>query len=321
MSRIVYLGFPTGEIAGGQKMALRHVEALRDLGFEAVFWRLADNVMPTWIDHRAPVEVGTKFRPEDILVVPGDAPNALARVAEMPSQQVVVFCQSWISLGAVGLTPMAAWPQDRPQTVLAVGRALAHTVTRAFPNAQVELAPCFADERLFRLGQGAALKVVTVPRKRALERVAIRNFFRHLHPRHADIEWRDVDKAPEAELAGAFAGSALHLSLPRFESVGLTTLEAMASGCVCAGFTGIGGREFATRANGFWVGEDDCEAAADALAEAADVVRTGGARLAQYREAGLETARQWSYARFVIALEDIWTRLAPQARRKAGPLD
>jgi glycosyltransferase involved in cell wall biosynthesis len=321
LSRIVYLGFPTGEIAGGQKMALRHVEALRDLGFEAVFWRLGDNIMPTWIAHRAPVEVGTKFRPDDVLVVPGDAPNALAHVAKLTAQPAVIFCQSWISLGAVGLAPMAAWPQDRPLTVLTVGRSLLDTVTRAFPRAQVELTPCFADERLFAPGGEAAMRIVAVPRKRPLERAAIGAFFRHLHPRHADLAWQDVDKAPEAELAAAFAGAALHLALPRFESVGLTTLEAMASGCVCAGFTGIGGREYATADNGFWVGEDDCEAAADALAQAADLVRTGGPGLARMREAGFETARQWSYARFVTALEEVWMRLAPQARRRAAALD
>ena len=63
------------------------------------------------------------------------------------------------------------------------------------------------------------------------------------------------------------------------ESVGLTTLEAMASGCVCAGFTGIGGRQYATPDNGFWVDDDDCMAAADALAQAISLVREGGAPL------------------------------------------
>jgi len=38
MSRTVYLGFPTGEVAGGQKMILRRIETLRELGFGTVFW-------------------------------------------------------------------------------------------------------------------------------------------------------------------------------------------------------------------------------------------------------------------------------------------
>jgi hypothetical protein len=70
-----------------------------------------------------------------------------------------------------------------------------------------------------------------------------------------------------------------------------------AAGRICAGFTGVGGREFARPENGFWVPEDDCIAAADALADAADLVRAGGPALNRRREAGYETARQWVLCR------------------------
>ena len=51
MARIVYLGFPNGGISGGQKVSLRHVEALRGLGFDAVFWTNAASRLPAWLDH------------------------------------------------------------------------------------------------------------------------------------------------------------------------------------------------------------------------------------------------------------------------------
>ena len=117
------------------------------------------------------------------------------------------------------------------------------------------------------------------------------------------------------------AASDHFLSLSRMESVGMTPLEAMACGCVCAGFTGVGGQDFATPENGFWVPEEDCVAAVDALAEAADLLRNGGPALERRLEAGRETARQWSYARFREALEETWMRLAPEARLRDGPLD
>jgi len=40
----------------------------------------------------------------------------------------------------------------------------------------------------------------------------------------------------------------------------------MACGCVVAGFTGFGAREFATTQNGFWAEEDDCLECAGQLA-------------------------------------------------------
>lgn len=319
MSRIVYLAFPTGAVSGGQKMILRHVETLRDLGFEAVVWQGEGAVMPGWLDHRAPVETGTPFRPDDVLVVPCDAPNALRDTAAI-GRGVIVFCQNQFTLASLGLEAMDAYPPARFPPFMAVGPTAARSVQRIYPEAQVELVPCFVDER--RFAPGAKQQAVAyAPRKRPLEARAIRNLFRRLHPAHAPIPWIGLEGAHERQVAEIFASSTLFLSLSRMEAVGMTPLEAMASGCVVAGFTGIGGRDFATDENGFWAAEDDCEAAADALARAADLVRAGGAPLRDMLEAGQATARAWSYAAFRLALEGAWMRLAPEARRRLGPLD
>ena len=79
MPRIVYYGFPTGRIQGGMKMILRHVETLRDLGFDAVFATSPEAVMPEWLDHRAPVHRAFPVQRGDVLVIPEDAANALGQ--------------------------------------------------------------------------------------------------------------------------------------------------------------------------------------------------------------------------------------------------
>ncbi len=313
MSRIVYLSYPTGAVSGGQKVVLRHVEALARLGFQCVWWRSPASVPPPWLDFVVPMEVGADFRPDDILVLPSDAPNALLTAAK-GRHRVVVFEQNQFTFAGLAYDAIDQFPPDRAPTFIAVGQTNARSIRRAYPAAKVEIIPCFADERLFRPEADRVGAVAYSPRKRQSEAKIIQAFFKKVHARHAALPWSEITNLAEREVARALGSSSLFLSLSRFESVGMTPLEAMASGAVCAGFTGIGGREFATDANGFWVPEDDCEAAADALAEAADLVATGGAPLRQMREAAFETAQQWSYARFVTALEDVWTRLAPEAR-------
>jgi hypothetical protein len=324
MARIVYLAFPTGAVAGGQKMILRHVETLRDLGFEAVCWRGASTTMPAAFPHRAPVEVETPFRPDDILVVPSDAPNAITTIAALP-QRSLIFCQNQFSFAAIGFEAVDRYPPDRPPTFIAVGPSVAGLLRRAYPRAAVEIVPCFADERVFRpeANRGGERRpgVVHVPHKRRGEARTIRSLLAKLHPAHADLPWTALENTPEPEVARAFAGSSLFLSLSRFEAIGMTPLEAMACGCICAGFTGIGGRDYATPENGFWVAEDDCIAAADALAQAADLALAGGPALARHLDAGFATAARWSYAAFRPVLEDFWMRHGPEARRQSGPLD
>jgi len=320
MTRIVYLAFTGGGIQGGKKMIVRHVEALRELGFDAVLWTNEAPGALDWLEHSVPVEHSTELNGDDLLVLPEDVPEALG-VAAGRANRTVIFCQSPFRLATVGLPALDRFPAGRAPAFMVVGPMLRDLVRRLYPAADVALVPCFADERMFRPCGPVGEAIVGSPRKRPGEAAAIRELFPRLHPRHADRPWRMVEDAPEREVAAAFAASPLFLSLSRLESVGMTPLEAMASGCVCAGFLGVGGREWASEENGFWVDDDDCVAAADALARAADVVQSGGAELARRCEAGFETARAWSRARFLPLLEETWMRLAPEARRRAGPLD
>ena len=102
-------------------------------------------------------------------------------------------------------------------------------------------------------------------------------------------------------------GSAsVFLSLARMEALSITTLEAMASGCLVAGFTGIGPREYTSSVNGFWADEDDCEAAAQALVRALALAEQGGGAAAIMRHAATATAAQWTHAAFVEALSGFW---------------
>lgn len=320
MTRIVYYAFPSGKIQGGQKMILRHVETLRALGFDAVYWTTKTTTPPTWLSYDVPIEYSTPIRKGDIVVLPEDAINSIARVAEL-DQQIVIFCQNQFILTAFALDALDRFRPDRPPTFLAVGQGQAATLGRLYPHAPLEVVPCFADDRLFRPAERKSPSIAYMPKKRAFEPRVIRGYLRKLYGRHADRPWVEIDGKPEAEVAAALGEAELYLSLSRFESVGMATLEAMASGCVCAGFTGVGGGEYASPANGFWAPDDDCEAAADALARAADLALAGGPPLRRLKEAGYETARQWSYARFRDALEETWMRLAPDARLKDGPLD
>ena len=50
--------------------------------------------------------------------------------------------------------------------------------------------------------------------------MAIRQFLRRFHPRHAGLEWVEMRGAPEDAVAAAFGEATLHLSLSRLEAVG-----------------------------------------------------------------------------------------------------
>lgn len=320
MGRILYLLLSGPRLTGGQKMTVRHVETLRELGFDAACVLGAGGAPPVGLRHRAPILAGVDTRPDDILVLPEDAPNAMRQFVGRP-ERVVVFAQALYGLAGLGLDAYDAYPPDARPPMMVVGPEMARVVRRMYPATQVELVPCFADERLFRPAATKRYAIACTPSKRPQEAAVVAAFLPRLHRALPPPPWIMIDGRSEAEVAAEFAASALFFSVNRAESVGITTLEAMASGCVCAGFLGVGGLQYGTADNGFWAPDDDCVAAADALARAAELVRAGGAPLAAVVEAGRETSARWSYARFRAALEETWMRLAPDARRRDGPLD
>lgn len=313
--RIVYIHLANPQIAGGQKMALRHVETLNELGFEAVCMADRGVELPTWFEHHAAVVRGGPVGPEDVIVVPEDGTQALSAVFASPARRIVVLCQNPYYLGATNLDGIAQ-RLDRVSAFLTVAPRQAALMARMLPGPTVVRVRCFADERRFRPAEKRPV-VAYAPRKRRLEAAAIRAFHRRLRPDHV-LDWSAIDNVGEDRVAAALGSAGVYLSLSRLESVGMTTLEAMASGCVCAGFTGVGGAEYATAGNGFWAPEDDCLAAAEALAAAIDLTRAGGPKLAAMLDAARETARAWSYAVFRRELEEAWMRLAPEARRRGA---
>lgn len=313
MPRIIYLLQTAGHATGGHKMVVRHVETLRELGFDAHCACSQADKTPSWFEHSLTFDKPGALGADDIVVAADDVPHVLRNLASTPAR-IIVFAQNPYWFAAAGFEGLAAFSPERFPTILTVSDRLGATVRRAYPKADVRVIPCFADERLFRpAATPKQPRVVYTPRKRVVEGAAIKAMFGKFHPRHSDLEWLPLIDASERDVAAALGDSALFLSLNRLESVGITTLEAMASGCVCAGFTGVGGWNYARPQNGFWVPDEDCEAACDGLAEAADLWKAGGAPLSAMVAAGHAAASDWSYARFRNALLETWTDIVAGA--------
>jgi hypothetical protein len=274
MPRIVYLSWPAGEISGGVKAAFGHVEVLRAAGMDAVIVT-ADGMAPTWFGSTAPVVPLDAVRPDDVLVFPENDAALLQRFAGTP-QPKLVFCQNPAFVWR-GLDEKASYADFGVQRILCVSHTVAQFCRRRFPGIALAVTPYFVDHERFICPPTKKLQIACVPRKRPTEAMAVRDLFRALAPAFAMVPWVLVQQASEAKVAEAMGESAVFLSLARLEAHSMTTLEAMACGCLVAGFIGNSGpNDSATAANGLWAPEDDLQACADRLVQAVGLVREQG---------------------------------------------
>ena len=313
MTRIVYITWPATEITGGIKSAFHHVEALRQAGFDAAI-ASNDTTPPGWFEtplEILPLSAVRRGADRDIVVLPENHPGFLERFADWPNRKVVLCLNHFFAHR--GLGKRRGYGDYGVSELIVAGVAPATFCRQRFPDLDVHIVPPFIDPDLFAPRERKALAVCLTARKRRFEAAFIKDLFRACHAKGLTVRWIELNDASQADMADAFASSAVHLSLGRFESVGRTPLEAMSAGCVCTGFLGFGGREYATDYNGFWAAEDDLIDCARQLGRAVRLAADGGPLYHETLQAGFATARRYSRDRFTAHLTDYWTRAVDAA--------
>lgn len=265
--KIVFFCPPVSVINGGIKHIFRMAEALIDQGRDAVVFE-QNGQRPSWFASSAPVVGQGLFAPgaDHIYVLPEDQPHILADFARLP-QRKVIYSQNHF-YGALGIGNAASFADYGVTDILCSSQTIYDHCRLRHASLRAHVVPCAVDAAQFRPGAKKNI-IAFMPRKRAIEAVYIRDMFRFASPHYRDWHWQEISNVGEAEAARLMGEARVFLSLSRLEGFGLTPLEAMASGCVVAGFTGIGGREYATAQNGFWADEDDFPACVAALGNAA----------------------------------------------------
>ena len=246
--------------------------------------------------------------PDDVLVVPE---FAIALAAEaFPGQPKVHFVQnsmSYLRNCAMardrGFDPLAG-------VLLSIGisdsclRAL--ELVQARPVAYCPVSPNFA---LFPYRAEKKRQVAYMPRKRPAEARIIHDALeaRGRLNGHALVR---IDGMPQARVAEVLGESLFFISLMKDEALGFPGMEAMASGCVVVGYTGLGTREYFTPETGIPVEEGDTPGVVEAVEAAIAEYARDPVRLDRMRaEAARRVTTRYSYDSFREALIGAWSSL------------
>ncbi len=293
--RIVYLSWPPSEIAGGIKLAFRHVEVLCEAGLDAVI-AVQGARRPSWLETTAPmIDLSDLAAGEDTLVLPENHHEMLAQLANWPNRKLV-FCQNQF-MAFRGLDGQGGYADFGVSGIIAEGNHVADYCRRRFPSMPMTIVPVVIDHDLFHFQSQKRLQITFAPRKRPLEAAFIQDMFRAVNPDFRSIPWVEISGASEQQVAETLRNTAVYLSLCRFEAVPMTILEAFACGCLTAGFTGFGARQYTTTGNGFWAEEDNCIDCVDQLTRAVQLVTEGGPLYPAMLEAAHLSSQYYSLAR------------------------
>lgn len=280
---------------------------LRRSGYDAVVYE-AKNSRPSWFPTDVPI-VGREIfqsRPDHVVVIPEDQVKLIEGFATRPPRKVI-FCMNHFYAG-LDILNGRTYADFGVSHVLCLGQTIYDYCRDRHPDVAASMIPIGIDPGHF-YPRPKRECIAFIPRKRWLEAAYIRDLFRFEYPEFRDIEWVELDGRSEPEIAEALGAASVFLVLHRLDSLPLTGMEAMASGCVIAGFTGIGGREYAREENGFWADEDDFSTCIRQLAGAVQLSRETGARREAYATACAQMAARYTPATFDEAVRTSWAEI------------
>jgi hypothetical protein len=324
---------PVRRPAGGVAVLIQIAEHLSRAGFHAALVR---RDIASWMPGESPAEIidwdDMALAPGDLWLVPEGWVNSLTPGLKAQAR-CLVYVQNWAYLFS-SLPPEVDWRQLEA-SFLAVSSPVARFVETALGRAVPVLRPGI-DLELFHPGTEPAesadrLRVAFMPRKNKalVEQVRALSRAWELDGRGVALEWVPIQDMDASGVARALRSCHLFLASGFPEGCPLPPLEAMASGCLPAGFAGFGGtdymrspgdfspglvpwwgeREVDWGPNGFWCADNDVLGAALGLAAAARVWREGGQRLWEMRSNCRATAEAYATGVQASAVVRLWRSL------------
>lgn len=151
--------------------------------------------------------------------------------------------------------------------------------------------------------------ITYMPRKRPDEALIIDRALRR-RGRLAGYDLQAIDGVPLSQLRDLLGRTRIFISLLQNEALGFPAAEAMASGCLVIGYTGLGTREYFDEETGVPVAEGDTPGIVEAVEAAAADYERDSRRLDAMRErASGRVQEQYSQVRFRESVLQAFTEL------------
>ena len=267
---VYYLCLDDNTPSGGRRVLYRHVDILNEAGIEAAIAHVEKDFRLTWFANETRVlsaeEIVPFLKEDDIFVIPETRGPDLHRT--VPDFPFVIFNQNayytWNGYDfSEQTTPYHA---ENLRGVMVVSEDSKRYLSYAFPHLTPERVKVSMDPA-FRYHAEKENVIACMPRKHADELVAALNI----------CKWRGVlngwtvqvvDKMTLDEVAYHLGRAAVFLSTGYPEGSPMPPLEALASGCVVAGYLGKGGEEYGQLGGIIRAKDSDVQSLAKALGAA-----------------------------------------------------
>ncbi|MBW2018925.1 MAG: glycosyltransferase [Deltaproteobacteria bacterium] len=229
--------------SGGIKTLYHHASILNNAGYQAFILHLNEGFNLNWHQYDVPVKyiaTGVLIEENDVLVIPEAQPDLMEQTCYLPCTRVV-FAMSWLHIYP-NLQAYVNWRDFGITCVITPSRTIKEFIewSMGIPTYLLDIS---INSSLYYYSGDKVLQVAYLTKKDRSS-LLVEKILKAKHAEFRDIEWVGMRNLAEELYAQKLRRSEIFLTTSTQEGIHISCLEAMASGCIVVGYSGVGGREY-----------------------------------------------------------------------------
>ena len=244
MSRIFYFCPDIPQPSGGVKTLYRHVDRLRQLGWEAYIVHQRRDFVLSWHGYTVPVlwlEDRPSFGLDDLLVFPEVMSEQIRQTAGFRGQRIVIAL-SWAPAYA-RLRPGERWQDSGIRRVMTKSPLIKRYLEWSM-GIDVALIAEFVDPARYWYDPAAKAPQVAYLTRKDNSGALLQGILTRKHDRLAKLSWQPLREMSEEVYAQHLRQASHFLTTTTQEGMHVSVLEAMACGCLVVGYAAVGGHDY-----------------------------------------------------------------------------
>jgi hypothetical protein len=239
--RIFYLCPDMRVPSGGVLRLFTHVRILRDSGYKAYIVHPGSIEKPGWFKHDLPQMSlsDVVFRAEDVIVIPEGRTVVLNKLKNIAARKVVICLNP-----AYSFRYLADWAPHGIEWVMTNCLQAKEMIDWAAPSTHVHYLRTGVDPDIFYF-EPARKKMQACYIKRHDQFIpTVQKVLRAKHGGGMELEFVAMENLSLPEYARVLRSSSVFITTASCQGFPRASMEAMACGCVCIGFDGVGGKDY-----------------------------------------------------------------------------
>ena len=293
--RIFYLCPDCSFPSGGIKRLYTHVEILRQEDYDAYIMHSAKDFKPGWFESDVPVVYDAdspEFGSSDVIVIPEGFPAIMKKLHPYSVKKVAIS----LSFAYIfdSMPSGENWKDYGINWAMANNKSMADFIQWSMGIGNVHVINSSIDHDLFKYNSDVKQNQVAYLKRKDMLSPTIEKIMKSKDKSLGEMNFAAIEHLDITQYAQVLKESKIYLTTSTSEGFPRPILEAMACGCLCIGFDGIGGKDFiigSGEKQNFILAESmNVVDLSNKLAELIEQVQNGDDRVGSIRQNALSTA-------------------------------